>query len=255
MNIKICTKCKIEKTIDSFNKDPRTKDGLGYWCKECTQINWFKHNPQKTIKIEDPINKKYCSKCKIEKDKIKFHKNKSKSDGLHSYCKSCKSQYSKSNQYKWYQNNKEKIKKRANDWKKLNPEYESEYRKDRRSKDVNFKIRELLSRRLGAALKGKTKSYKTLELLGCNLEECKYYIENQFEHEMNWGNHGIVWEVDHIKPCASFDLTKEEEQKKCFHYTNLKPLFKTTQVAMNLGYENYIGNRNKHVKYQKEIKN
>jgi hypothetical protein len=43
---------------------------------------------------------------------------------------------------------------------------------------------------------------------------------------MNWSNHGIIWEIDHIKPCASFDLTKLEEQKKCFHHTNLQPLFK-----------------------------
>lgn len=30
---------------------------------------------------------------------------------------------------------------------------------------------------------------------------------------------------DHIKPCVSFDLTREEEQKKCFHYLNLQPLW------------------------------
>ncbi len=41
-----------------------------------------------------------------------------------------------------------------------------------------------------------------------------------------------------------FDLTKEEEQKLCFHYTNLQPLFKTTQIANSLGY-NEIGNRDK----------
>jgi ribosomal protein L40E len=31
--------------------------------------------------------------------------------------------------------------------------------------------------------------------------------------------------MDHIIPCISFDLTKEEEQRKCFHYTNLRPLW------------------------------
>ena len=27
------------------------------------------------------------------------------------------------------------------------------------------------------------------------------------------------------RSCASFDLTKPEEQKKCFHYINLQPLW------------------------------
>ena len=43
---------------------------------------------------------------------------------------------------------------------------------------------------------------------------------------MTWKNHGLKgWHIDHIIPCAAFDLTKEEEQKKCFHYSNLQPLW------------------------------
>ena len=41
---------------------------------------------------------------------------------------------------------------------------------------------------------------------------------------MNWDNYGIVWEIDHIKPCDSFDLTNDEQQKQCFHYKNTRPL-------------------------------
>jgi len=44
---------------------------------------------------------------------------------------------------------------------------------------------------------------------------------------MTWENHGFDgWHVDHIKPCTSFDLTDLEQQKQCFHYTNLQPLWK-----------------------------
>jgi hypothetical protein len=43
---------------------------------------------------------------------------------------------------------------------------------------------------------------------------------------MNWNNYGVKGRhIDHIKPVSKFDLTKEEEIKKCFHYTNLQPLW------------------------------
>jgi hypothetical protein len=62
---------------------------------------------------------------------------------------------------------------------------------------------------------------------------------------MTWENHGIVWEIDHIKPCASYNLEDLEEQKQCFNFTNLQPLFTTTEIAKKHGYSEHLGNRNK----------
>ena len=62
---------------------------------------------------------------------------------------------------------------------------------------------------------------------------------------MSWKNHGDVWEIDHIIPCFQFDLTNIKQQKECFHYTNIQPLFKTTKIAESFGYFDKIGNRNK----------
>ena len=45
---------------------------------------------------------------------------------------------------------------------------------------------------------------------------------------MSWDNHGKgkgKWHIDHIRPCASFDLTDLEQQKECFNYSNLQPLW------------------------------
>ena len=65
-----------------------------------------------------------------------------------------------------------------------------------------------------------------MDLAGCDIEYLVEYLEDQFQAGMSWENHGRDgWHIDHIKPCASFDLTKLEDQKQCFHYTNLQPLW------------------------------
>jgi len=64
------------------------------------------------------------------------------------------------------------------------------------------------------------------EFIGCDIIQFIKHIEFQFTKEMNWDNHGIIWELDHKKPMSSFNLSNLEEQKLCFHYTNLQPLLK-----------------------------
>ena len=80
--------------------------------------------------------------------------------------------------------------------------------------------------RLWSLLKGKNKSASTTKLLGCSIEYLKQHLQSKFKTGMSWDNYGKYgWHVDHIKQCASFDLSKASEQSKCFHYTNLRPLW------------------------------
>jgi len=72
-------------------------------------------------------------------------------------------------------------------------------------------------------VKGKNKSASTMKLISCTIEELWRHLESKFEPWMTRENYGL-WHVDHIRPCYSFDLTDPEQQKKCFHYTNLQPL-------------------------------
>lgn len=81
-----------------------------------------------------------------------------------------------------------------------------------------------LRTRLHNALRGNEKSGNTISLLGCSIIALKEYLTNRFKNGMNWDNYG-EWHIDHIVPCAKFDLRHPEEQKKCFHYTNLQPLW------------------------------
>ena len=71
---------------------------------------------------------------------------------------------------------------------------------------------------------GGIKSASTMELVGCSIEHLIEHFENQFVDGMTWENMG-KWHIDHIRPCASFDLTDPEQQRQCFHYSNLQPLW------------------------------
>jgi hypothetical protein len=63
-------------------------------------------------------------------------------------------------------------------------------------------------------------------LLGCSIEFLKKHLETQFTEGMSWDNYTYYgWHIDHIKPCKLFDLSKPEEQQKCFHYSNLQPMW------------------------------
>ena len=87
-------------------------------------------------------------------------------------------------------------------------------------------MRNILRSRIYTVLKRKntTKLESTLTLLGVdNIDTVLKYLESKFETWMNWDNHG-EWHIDHIKPCASFDLKCPVQQLACFHYTNLQPL-------------------------------
>lgn len=107
-----------------------------------------------------------------------------------------------------------------------NKEIEFEKKKERYKNDSSFRLKYSISNRIRKVLNSNSKSAKTLDLLGCSVEELKTHLEKQFKEGMTWDNYGFKgWHMDHIKPCASFDLKNPEEQKECFHYTNLQPLW------------------------------
>jgi hypothetical protein len=94
-----------------------------------------------------------------------------------------------------------------------------------REKPQNKIIASLRSR-ISQAMQSIGKIEKTEQLTGCSFAQLKSHLESQFQIGMSWDNYGLKgWHIDHIRPCASFDLSRPDEQKICFHYTNLQPLW------------------------------
>lgn len=103
--------------------------------------------------------------------------------------------------------------------------YNAAYEKNRKNKDLTFKISKNLRSRLSKAITNKS-STSTILALGCSIKELKIHLESKFQPGMSWDNYGHKgWHIDHIKPLCSFDLTNEEQFKAACHYTNLQPLW------------------------------
>lgn len=110
----------------------------------------------------------------------------------------------------------------------LNPSYRKErYRKEVEKRRVNpaFRMKVNLSERMRKVLKGSIKAGRTHELLGCSREFFVQWIEQQLRPGMTWQNYGRGWVIDHRVPCAAFNLEDPDHQRRCFHYTNLQPLW------------------------------
>ena len=107
----------------------------------------------------------------------------------------------------WYYKNKDRV--RAN---QRIYEREGAYRNS-----LHFKIKDGMRKRILEVLKrdGGKKTQRTMKLVGCTVEELKQHIEKKFKPGMSWEQRHL-FHIDHIIPCASFDLTKLSQQKNVF---------------------------------------
>ena len=247
MKTKICSnpKCKHpEKPLTEFYKTKNGKFGVDSWCKKC-QIEYSKNFNKRNKKNIAKYSKDYRDKNKEKlnqrsrqffydnKEKMVKQATKNRLKNLEHYKKVDKIRREK---------NKKKNHKQNKEWREKNKKRTNKRLKNRYHNDINFKIVKNLRTRIWSVLKGINKSKKTLELLGCSVEELKIHLEAQFEPGMTWDNHGKgsgKWNMDHIKPCAFFDMTNSKQQELCFHYSNLQPLWAEENIKKSdkLNYE------------------
>lgn len=270
--MKKCVDCNIEKDKINFWKRKQNSDGLSKFCKDCGKIknkNYCEKNKEqikeKNIAYReanrDKINIKNKELYKIQKkDRLEYariKRDKTKKDveenGLNlpnikekkcTHCNLIKTIdmfYIRKTKNNYTEMCKECKKKESSEYRKQNREKINIYLKKYLKTDsgVLQRIGISLRNRLSSAIKtidtGKTKLKN--DLIGCSKEFLKkWFIFNLDIDNMTYENYGDIWHIDHVIPCSKFDLTNEEDIKKCFHWTNIRPLdkIKNMQKSNNI---------------------
>ncbi len=106
-----------------------------------------------------------------------------------------------------------------------------DYVKRRKQTDIGFRIMSACRNRLYEVLARTRRPASSVKLIGCSPADLKTHLEKQFDPNWTWSDWGRAFEIDHIRPCYTFDLTDPNQQMACFHYTNLRPLLKATNRA------------------------
>lgn len=97
-------------------------------------------------------------------------------------------------------------------------------------------VRQTLRIRLTTLLNQALRRYKFVraaplsELLGCTMPELIAHLEAGFKPGMSWERKSEI-DIDHIRPICSFDWSDPEQQRACFHHSNLQLLWHHENMA------------------------
>jgi hypothetical protein len=235
----VCSACKIEKEKDDFFVNTSKARGFQYKCKVCVseyrKKRYFENREVELVKMtksrlkpENVIQRKGYYEKNKEQYKERYNRYMSDSEK-----KVARSECGKAR----YKRNRDAIRERhrLNYLKQKESGVLSKKHQERKASDPEYNLKRRLRFRLRHIVDalGANKQYKfasVISLLGCDLPFFKAHLESQFQDGMSWSNMD-EWHVDHREPCANFDLTKEEEQRKCFHWSNLQPLFELDNLS------------------------
>lgn len=190
---------------------------------------------------DEPVQTKTCPGCKNCQPLENFGICNWTKDKKQVYCKNCRKLYR--------QKNREYILQKAKKHYKINLQAKKEYDKIYRLKNIviinqkrrqrcqthiNFRLRKNFSGRIRTLFKNLNLTTNGSKLLfcGCTMQELRIYLEKYFTDGMTWENYGqFGWHIDHITPCKFFNMENTIEVKQCFHYTNLRPLWRDENIS------------------------
>ena len=184
MESKSCTYCNVEKNLDMFGKD-KNKSGRKARCIECV--------------------------TKIQREK----REKEKKEDPEKYHKKWADYYAKTKEHNYI--TKKKFLEIPENRLKRN-EYIRKYKKKKKESDKSCLLHENLRKRIWKSVSKKNNS--SIELLGCDINFYLKWIEFTMTMEMNWGNYGTFWNIDHLIGISNFNLLEQEDCKKAFNWKN-----------------------------------
>lgn len=184
---------------------------------------------------------KHCNEIKLIKD-YPLHSSTGKPRGVCYDCKFIQDKNRRQSPLYRERSRREREKERSNpELAQKKRDYMRIYYKERRKRDICFRLIGALRCSVYTMItlrRGVTTSLNTKDLVGCSPAFLRDHIRSLWLPGMSWENYGayrvggpMTWHIDHIIPCAAFDLSKSEEQRKCFHYTNLQPLWAIDNIS------------------------
>ncbi len=202
-------------------------------CENIKQINDFrKYN-------ENNRYSNVCKKCLNDMDKIrKQNLRKKKKETFIIECEKCNEKKPLKEFTKLKKFYKKKI--CLSCYPSFLTEQKTEWCRNQRNTNINYRIKKSLAARLRCVL---TKKTSTMNYIGCNIQYFREWLEYNFTQDMNWDNYGTYWSIDHIIPVCKYDLTNEDEKLKCWNWSNMMPVtinYNSSKKNIDTNQINYI---------------
>ena len=252
---KKCTKCNVPKDVEEFYFRDKAAGLRRTVCKECTSqehrqyyienrgsiiknsSQWYKSNRESVLKTRElwrknnkekifHINSQYRKNNKekiVECNKVYYQTNNEQIKSIVRLYRENNKSYINARNREYYIKNKYCIKKYQKEYRKNNRKSINEYIRNRRTKDVVFKLRHYISTGIRASLKSNKAGRNWENIIGYTVMDLKAHLEKQFSHNMSWTNYG-KWHIDHCRPISWFDNT-EEGVLKAWELSNLQPMW------------------------------
>lgn len=206
-----CKDCGGSAICEHNKRRARCKDCRGgsicehnkckYQCKDCGGGGFCEHNRQRA-RCRDCGGSSICE----------HNKNKG-------YCKECGGSQICEH---------DKIKQDCRDCNGSSFCIHDKYKRQCSECDPQGHLSSVVSRGVRRALKS-SKSKRSIEYLGCDIQTFREHIEKQFKENMTWENYG-EWHIDHITPLKYENPTIEEVMER-LHYTNTQPLWAKDNIS------------------------
>ena len=202
-------------------------------CENIKQINDFRKYH------ENNIYSNVCKKCLNDMDKIrKKNLRKTKAETFIVECEKCNEKKPLKDFAKLKKFYKKKI--CLTCYPSFLTEQKTEWCRNQRNTNMNYRIKKSLAARLRCVL---TKNTSTMNYIGCNIQYFREWLEYNFTQDMNWDNYGTYWSIDHIIPVCKYDLTNEDEKLKCWNWSNMMPVtinYNSSKKNIDTNQINYI---------------